>query len=156
MRPTVFGALFALSTSILSFGCGSPDAPSSTNSFTKVYARVIQPQCSNNFCHYNGVSIRYSGLDLSSKVRAYWSLVGLPGMGPACSQAGLRVAPWDAEHSILYRKLLPSPPCGIQMPADSTTFATNGNSTLQFSGHALPDDQQQLIHDWIEEGAYNN
>jgi hypothetical protein len=159
MKHTVLGMAITLSTavglSICSVGCGS-NTPASANSFTKVYAQVIQPQCSNNFCHFNGVNIRYSGLDLSSKTRAYWSLLGVPGTGPACSQAGMRVLPWDPDHSVLYQKLLPSPPCGIQMPADSTTFSTNGTSDLKFSGNQLPPDQLQLIHDWIQEGAYDN
>ena len=156
MRHTVLGAVVTLCASALvSFGCGS-NTPSSANSFTKVYAEVIQPQCSNDFCHYNGVSIRYSALDLSSRVRAYWSLVGLPCMGPACSQSGMRVVPWQPQQSIMYQKLSPSPPCGIQMPADSTTFSTNGTSELKFSGPALSADQQQLIYNWIQEGAQDN
>jgi hypothetical protein len=155
-RHTVSRTVFALSASaFLSVGCSS-NTPSSPNSFTRVYAEVIQPQCSNDFCHFNGVSIRYSALDLSSQVRSYWSLVGQPGIGPACSQNGLRVAPGHPEESILYQKLLPSPPCGIQMPADTRTFSTNGTSNLIFSGTSLPADQLQLIHDWIQEGAQNN
>jgi len=156
MRHTVLGTVFALSASaLLSFGCGS-NTPSSANSFTRVYAEVIQPKCSNNFCHYNGVDIRFSALDLSSKVRAYWSLVGQPCMGPNCGTVGMRVVPGDPDTSVMYEKLSPSPPCGTQMPADSTTFSTNGTSDLTFSGTALPADQLQLIHDWIQEGALYN
>ena len=156
MRRTVFGVAFTLSASAaLSSGC-EPKTPSSVNSFTKVYSEVIQPRCTNDFCHYSGVSIRYSALDLSSTVRAYWSLVGVPCQGPACSQSGMRVVPWQPDQSIMYRKLLPSPPCGIQMPADSTTFSTNGTSELAFSGAALSADDLQLIHDWIQEGAQDN
>lgn len=140
---------------LLTFGCGSK-APSSANSFSRVYAEVIQPSCTNDFCHFNTVSIRYSALDLSSKTRAYWSLVGLPCMGPACSQIGVRVAPWDPDQSVMYRKLSPTPPCGVQMPADKATFSTNGSSLLKFSGSPLPADQQQLIYNWIEEGAQDN
>ena len=156
MRPTVCKALFTLSAAaLLSFGCGSSE-PSSPNSFSRVYAEVIQPSCTNDFCHFNGVSIRYSALDLSSKVRAYWSLVGLPSMGPACSQIGMRVVAWDPGQSVMYRKLSPTPPCGAQMPADKTTFSTNGASDVKFSGTPLSADQQQLIYDWIAEGAQND
>ncbi|MES1188185.1 MAG: hypothetical protein ABUL60_30490 [Myxococcales bacterium] len=56
----------------------------------------------------------------------------------------------------MYQKLLPSPPCGIQMPADTTTFSTNGTSELKFSGAELSPEQQQLVYDWIQEGAQNN
>jgi hypothetical protein len=155
-RQTVSRAVFALAACAgLSFGCGS-NTPSSPNSFTRVYAKVIQPKCSNDFCHFNGVSIRYSALDLSSQVRSYWSLVGQPSIGPACSQNGLRVSPGRPDESVLYQKLNPAPPCGIQMPADTTAFSTNGTSQLKFSGSALPADQLQLIYDWIQEGALNN
>ena len=156
MRHTVSGAVFALSAcAVFCFACGS-NTPSSVNSFSRVYTEVIQPRCSNSFCHFNGVSIRYSALDLSSKARAYWSLVGQPGLGPACSQNGMRVAPGRPDLSIMYQKLLPSPPCGIQMPADTTTFSTNGTSELKFSGAELSAEQQQLVYDWIQEGAQNN
>jgi hypothetical protein len=156
MRYTVLGAAFALSASAISaIGCGSTSPPSA-NSFTRVYSEVIKPQCSNDFCHFNGVSIRYSALDLSSKARSYWSLVGQPCMGPACSQSGMRVAPGHPDNSIFYQKLSPSPPCGVQMPADTTMFSTNGTSELRFSGTAVSDEQQQLIRDWIEEGAKND
>jgi hypothetical protein len=156
MRNSVSGAAFTLcAAAVLSFGCGST-APSSASSFTNVYAEVIQPQCSNDFCHFNGVGIRFSALDLSSRVRAYWSLVGLPCMGPACSQSGLRVVPYQPGISVMYQKLSPSPPCGIQMPADTTMYSTNGISDLKFSGPALSADQQQLIYNWIDEGAQDN
>ena len=156
MRNRVLGAAFTLcAAAVLSFGCGST-APSSANSFTNVYEEVIQPQCSNDYCHYNGVGIRFSALDLSSKVRAYWSLVGLPCMGPACSQSGVRVVPYQPNISVMYQKLSPSPPCGIQMPADTTMYSTNGISDLKFSGPPLSADQQQLIYNWIDEGAQDN
>lgn len=157
MTRTVLRAVFTLcAAAFSSVGCGSSATPPATNSFTNVYDQVIQPKCANDYCHYNGASIRYSALDLSSKVRAYWSLVGLPCMGPACSQSGMRVVPWDPDHSILYLKLLPSPPCGIRMPADTSMFYTNGTSELKFSGNALPAEELQLIYNWIAEGAYNN
>ncbi len=142
---------------LLAAGCGSTSsAPPSAHSFTRVYEEIIQPSCTNDFCHFNTVSIRYSALDLSSKVRAYWSLVGMPCMGPACSQVGTRVVPWDADQSVMYRKLSPTPPCGAQMPADKATFSTNGTSDVKFSGTPLSADQQQLIHDWIQDGAPND
>lgn len=156
MRLTISKVVLALSASALfSAGCGA-NAPTSAHSFTKVYAEVLQPKCTNDFCHFNNVSIRYSALDLSTQVRAYWSLVGLPSMGPACSQSGMRVVPWDADHSVMYKKVLPSPPCGAQMPADSSHFYTNGTSELKFSGNAISNDERQLIYDWIQDGAQND
>jgi hypothetical protein len=154
MRRTVLGAVFALSVSaVLCFGCGS-GAPPSANSFTEVYTRTIQPKCSTDFCHYYGVSMRYSACDLSSKVRAYWSLVNLPTMAPQCREQGMRVVPWHPETSIMYLNLQETPLCGIRMPAD-TAFRTNGIAELS-SGPALPAEEQQRIFNWIREGAQDN
>ncbi len=167
MRHTVLATIIALSASaVLSFGCGS-GAPPSANSFTEVYTKTIQPRCSNDFCHYNGVDIRFSALDLSSKVRAYYSFVGLPCMGPNCGARGMRVVPGHPESSIMYQKLSFPPPCGIQMPADSASYSTNGTSDLTFfrcdagappncRDATLPAEESQRIFDWIKEGAQYN
>lgn len=146
---------------ILSSGCSALDpSPASTatpapNSFTAVYRTTIAQTCANDYCHENGVGIRYSALDMSSQVYAYWNLVGQPCMGPSCSEMGTRVIPGQPDQSMLYLKVSQtSPPCGSQMPADPMTLTASGTSV--FSGTALPDDQQQLIHDWILDGAKNN
>jgi hypothetical protein len=162
MRHTVLGAVFALSVSAaLSLGCGSGAAPAA-DSFTKVYAEVIQPTCANDYCHYYGVAGANaltpgnSGLDMSSKVRAYWSLVGRPCIGTSCNQMGTRVVPGDPGSSMLFLKVSqPTPPCGSQMPADINTFLTTGVSVL-ISGTALPQEKQDLIQNWIQDGAQNN
>jgi hypothetical protein len=142
----------------LGLGCGS-NTPSSPNSFTRVYTEIIKPTsgagCSTVYCHYNYVGIKYSALDMSSQVFAYWSLVGTPCMGASCAANGTRVVPGQPEASIMYLKVSePTPPCGSQMPADVQTMLLDGYS--KFSGNALSADQQQLIHDWIQEGAQNN
>ncbi|HVZ87868.1 MAG TPA: hypothetical protein VHG72_12915 [Polyangia bacterium] len=144
-------ALFGAGCSTLERSSSSPPA----HSFTNVYAQIIHLTCSNDFCHYNGVGIRYSALDMSSQVYAYWGLVGQPCSGPSCSEMGTRVIPGQPENSILYLKVSEAmPPCGSQMPADPAVLTASGTSV--FSGNALSDDQQQLIYDWIEEGAQNN
>jgi hypothetical protein len=154
MRHTVLGAVFALGVSaVFSLGCDS-GGPPAANSLTKVYAEIIKPKCSTDFCHFNGVSMRYSALDLSSKERSYSSLVGLPTMASQCFERGLRVVPGHPESSIMYLNLQQTPLCGIQMPAD-TTFRTNGISELT-SGSPLSEDEQRRIFEWIREGAQNN
>jgi hypothetical protein len=163
MRKSALGAVCALSiVGVLSSGCSALDeitgggtTPSGPHSFTQVYTEVIQPTCTSSFCHYNGVGIRYSALDLSSRVYAYWSLVGQPCAGPSCSENGTRVIPGNPGASIMYLKVSETmPPCGSQMPADPDALTAQGTSV--FSGTALPDDQQQLIYDWIQAGALNN
>ncbi|HVT07965.1 MAG TPA: hypothetical protein VHO67_10945 [Polyangia bacterium] len=161
MKGSIRGAGLALV--VLAAGCGSglgdvfvtPARNATPNSFTQVYTTVLRPSCSNDYCHYNGVGVRYSALDMSSQVYAYWSLVDQPCAGPSCSAMGTRVVPGDPDRSILYLKVSDSmPPCGARMPADQMILLTKGTSV--FSGSALPDDQQKLIHDWIAAGAAND
>jgi len=150
------GGALALSMSmmVLGFGCDSTP-PGGPNSFTEVYTQIIQPTCSNDFCHYQNVGIRYSALDMSTQVSAYWSLVDQLCAGAACSGMGYRrVIPGDPADSMLYEKVSQkTPPCGVQMPAD---IAALQRGTPQFSGNALTKDQQSLISNWILEGAQDN
>jgi hypothetical protein len=155
MRHAVPGAVRGLCASaVLSLGCSSASAPA-PNSFTEVYTKVIAPSCANDYCHHNGVGIRYSALDMSSQVVAYWSLVDQPLSGPSCALMGTRVVPFQPQASIMYLKVSQSmPPCGSQMPADQTVLLTKGSAV--FSGTPLSSDQQQLIYNWIADGAQDN
>jgi hypothetical protein len=150
------GGALALSMTmlVLGFGCDSTP-PGGPNSFTEVYTQIIQPKCSNDFCHYQNISIRYSALDMSSQVSAYWNLVDQLCAGAACSGNGYRrVVPGDPDHSMLYEKVSQkNPPCGVQMPAD---IAALQEGTPQFSGTELSKDQQSLIYNWIRAGAQDN
>jgi predicted CxxxxCH...CXXCH cytochrome family protein len=154
MRHAVLGAVRALSVAaVFNVGCSSP--PPASNSFTQVYTTVIARKCSSQYCHSNGVNIRYSGLDMSSQVVAYWGLVDQPLAGPSCAQMGTRVIPFDPEASVMYLKVSQTmPPCGSQMPADPTTLLTKGSAV--FVGPALSSDEQQLIYNWIKDGAQDN
>jgi hypothetical protein len=156
MRHAVLGAAFPLSVcmAVLSFGCSAP--PPAANSFSEVYSQIIQPKCSSDYCHYNGISFRYGNLDMSSQAIAYWNLVGQPCDGPACTGMGLRVVPHSPEASIMYLKVSQtSPPCGVQMPANPYVLTLKGGSAV-FSGTPLTAEEQQLIYNWIQEGAQNN
>jgi hypothetical protein len=150
--------LCSLLASMSGGGCAVLDRSVSSpsgNSFTEVYTKIIAPTCSSDYCHYNGVGIRYSALDMSSRVYAYWSLVGQPCMGPSCSEMGTRVVPGRPDISIMYLKVSEAmPPCGSRMPADPVALTAMGTS--MFSGTPLPDDQQQLIKGWILDGAQDN
>jgi hypothetical protein len=147
-------------TLALAAGCGSdpgalfvmPTRTATPKSFTLLYNTVLRPTCSNDYCHYSGVGIRYSALDMSARSYAYWSLVDQPCAGPGCSRMGTRVVPGDPSRSILYLKVSQTTaPCGARMPADQMSLLTKGTS--EFSGTPLPDQQQQLIADWIANGA---
>ena len=155
MRHAVLEAVCAsLASAALALGCSSSSS-SPPNSFTEVYAKVIQPTCSNDYCHFNGVTIRYSALDMSSKVIAYWNLVDQPLVGPSCALMGRRVVPFQPDASFMYQKVSKTmPPCGSQMPAEPLELLTKGSAV--FSGNPLSQDQLQLIFNWIAEGAQNN
>jgi hypothetical protein len=154
MRHAVLDAVcLLLAGAVLSFGCSSPAPP--PNSFTEVYTNVIAPSCTSAYCHFNGVTIKYGALDLSSPVVAYWNLVDQPLAGPSCALMGTRVVPFQPTTSVMYLKVSQTtPPCGNQMPADPTVLLTK--QTSMFSGTALSMDQQQLIFNWIADGAQNN
>src|SRR5258708_21108737 len=95
MRHTVLGAVFGMiASAVLGFGCSS--SPPAANSFTEVYAKVLAPNCTNVYCHSNGVWLTKGGLDMSSQTIAYWSLVDPLLDGPACgglvgARRGVRV-----------------------------------------------------------------
>jgi hypothetical protein len=154
------GAAYALLIAgALSVGCSS--TASSPNSFTNVYGNVLAPNCTNAYCHFNLVPQRWSGLDLSNQVTAYWGLVNHLPEGAACNAPsyGLRVLPYSPENSILYQKVsMSNPPCGAQMPTDPAQQFPLGpaNPQFVFSGQALSPNDQQLIYNWIKEGALNN
>jgi len=162
-RGAINHALALATAMAMAAGCGSdlggvfvmPTHTATPKSFTLLYDTVLRPSCSNDYCHYSGVGVRYSALDMSSRSYAYWSLVDQPAAGPGCSRMGTRVVPGDRDHSLLYLKVSQTmPPCGARMPANPTTLLTKG--TAEFSGTALPEDQQQLISDWIANGAQND
>jgi predicted CxxxxCH...CXXCH cytochrome family protein len=161
MRHTVLGVVFGMTASaVLGFGCSSA-SPRAANSFTAVYADVLEPNCSNVYCHSNGVWLTKSGLDMSSQTIAYWSLVDHLLDGPSCGAlvGARRVVPFDPDASYLYRKVhMTLPDCGVQMPADPKQLWPSGDatSTAAFTGTALSSEDQQLIYDWIKEGALNN
>ena len=112
-------------TMALAAGCGSdlgdvfvmPTKTATPKSFTLLYDTVLRPSCSNDYCHYSGVGVRYSALDMSSRSYAYWSLVDQPAAGPGCSRMGTRVVPGDPDHSLLYLKVSQTmPPVAPECP----------------------------------------
>jgi hypothetical protein len=161
MRHTVLGAVFGMiASAVLGFGCSSSPPPAA-NSFTEVYAKVLAPNCTSSYCHSNGVWLTKSGLDMSSQTIAYWSLVDHLLDGPTCGGlvGARRVVRFNPDASYLYRKVsLANPGCGVQMPADPAQLWPSGNATptAAFRGTPLSSEDQQLIYDWIKEGAQNN
>jgi hypothetical protein len=160
MKHSIVGAAVALVAGTVALGVGCSSPPPAAYSFTEVYKQIIQPNvssagCTSAFCHYAGVGIRYSALDMSSQVVAYWNLVDQACIGPLCGAMGTRVVPFHPDESIMYLKVSETtPPCGSQMPADVTVLVDTGEA--QFSGKPLSTPQLNLLKEWINEGAQNN
>ena len=106
------------------------------NTFSRVQNLVLTPSCASVNCH-KGSSSQY-GLDLSSGL-AYSNLVNVPsGQMPALN----RVTRGNPNQSYLVQKIeRNAPDVGQQMP---------------LNGQPLNTDLQQLVRNWIAEGAKNN
>jgi hypothetical protein len=91
-------------------GAGGPNGgDSGSGPCGDVVARIFVPTCGGTGCH--GANAAQQDLDLVSPGLAS-RVVGVP--GTTC--AGVLADPADPERSLIYQKILPSPPCGGQMP----------------------------------------
>lgn len=119
--------------------------------YSDVYQGMICGGCDNSFCHGSS-----GGLSFSSKDEAYTALVGADGLGaptmgttpgtmgePPCTNMK-RVVPGDAENSVLYRKVMLRPNCGMPMPPPNHPEPP------------LSDTVRNNIRDWIMAGAKND
>jgi hypothetical protein len=88
-------------------GTGVVDAD--PNGCGDVVTRIFTPTCGGTGCH--SATASQQGLDLVTPPVAS-RLVGIS--GTTCLET--LVDPTQPENSLLYRKLLPKPPCGAQMP----------------------------------------
>ena len=106
-----------------------------TNTFSQVQNLVFTPSCASVDCHKGGSS-QY-GLDLSSG-NAYSNLVNVPsGQKPALNL----VTHGNPNQSYLVQKIEGAAEIGERMP---------------LNGQVLEYDFQQLVRNWIAEGAKNN
>ena len=106
-----------------------------TNTFSQAQIQVFTPSCASVNCH-KGSSSQY-GLDLSNGL-AYANLVNVPsGQAPTLNL----VSRGNPNQSYLVQKIEGTAEIGDQMP---------------LNGPALNTDLQQLLRNWIAEGARNN
>jgi hypothetical protein len=118
---------------------GTPPDATATPTFTSVYA-IFKAHCLP--CHSTGNGKTKGKLDLSSQANAYKALVGVKSTGSSCgTSAATRVVAGMSAMSLLYEKLNPKPPCGMQMPENATAL---GASDLA------------QIAAWIDDGAKND
>jgi polyvinyl alcohol dehydrogenase (cytochrome) len=130
---------------------GGPGGGPLEPTFKNVYQSIIARNCIQSQCHG---STRQGNLFMADQADAYKNLVGAPAAGVctgpdagshvmcACGKSGkTRVVAGSPEKSLLVEKLAGNPSCGDRMPS---------------TGDVLPDDQQQLVKDWITAGANND
>jgi len=86
-----------------------PDADPNLGPCGDVVERIFVPSCGGTGCH--GATGAQQDLDLVSAGVAS-RVVGVPGIGCSATLAD----PANPEDSLLYQKLLPTPPCGSPMP----------------------------------------
>lgn len=118
---------------------GTPDAGEDVGdpTWTNVYAKVVQSSCPG--CH---TASHETGLDLSSKAKAYEGLVDQEANGELCGNGvRKRVIPGDGENSLFWQKLTGDEPCGDRMP---------------LGGPFLSKARTDLVKSWIDEGALDD
>jgi hypothetical protein len=102
------------------------------------FGRDIQPlfdrQMGGCGCHnLGGVGVQLSGFDMSTLVS----------MRRGGSTSGAKIiVPGDPCQSVIAQKVSSAPPTGARMPLNGPPFFTK--------------EEEQLLHDWIAEGAQDN
>lgn len=125
--------------------CGVADAKEAKGpTFTEVYTRVLKPSCGGVWCHDPYQSPDEARLDTSSQANAYFDLVNVRSVCQGEGSELLRVAPGDAENSMLVAKL-EDRGCGMPMPVD-----------IAGTPQLLDPELIKLVRDWIDAGAANN
>ncbi len=122
---------------------GSPptDGQPTQNTFGFVYNNIIATKCTT--CHNSPT--HQSGLDMSTKTKAYAALVGVNAAGSACGALGAtglkRVNANSPSTSLIHMKISGTQPCGVSMP---------------FGMALLPQGDRDTVAAWITAGAKDN
>lgn len=120
------------------FGCGKekcPTEPSSDPSLASDIQPIFMAKCAIASCHD---AFAQAGLDIS-KDKAYDNLVDVPSTN---DPSKIRVVRNNADSSYPFINI-------AGQPADGTT-------RMPIGGNPLPDNEIQLIQNWIDQGAKNN
>jgi len=141
-----------LGAGLAAYGCvttavnGTPDAGGGGSSssgggapvtFTELYTTIISKSCLP--CHSMGGGKTMGMLDMTTQATAYTSLMGAVAGG--CAGNGMFVVAGQHAMSLLWKKIQPMPPCGVQMPKTGTLL-----TAAQIAEFAT----------WIDSGAANN
>ncbi|WP_437593194.1 hypothetical protein [Sorangium sp. So ce1000] len=87
---------------------------------------LVMQKCAFGGCHDSGS--KQAGVDLSTG----WE-TRVAGQASTCGGTSTVLVPGDPDASLIYRKIMPNPPCGSQMPL----------------GPALSDEEITCLHDYI-------
>ncbi|UCE05948.1 MAG: hypothetical protein JSW07_20550 [bacterium] len=120
------------------YSCGKekcPTKPSSDPSLASDIQPIFTAKCAIASCHD---TFAQAGLDLT-KDKAYDNLVDVPSTN---DPSKIRVVRNNANSSYLFIKI-------AEQPAD-------GTARMPIGGNPLPDNEIQLIQNWIDQGAKNN
>ena len=140
MRP------LALAAAVFVVGCGDDGSGvgggASTVTFARIDEEILKPNCT--FACHSGGEFAAGGLDLEIEPLA--ALIEQNATAAVCAGGGQRVVPFEPEASLLYLKVVAklegdAAPCGDAMPPPGA------------SEPALPEEQVELIREWIEAGA---
>jgi hypothetical protein len=123
---------------------GTPDgggAGTISAEFQAIYDMLLRPRC-GTMCHVRATGAP-AGLAMPDAQTALANLVNVLGSDACMMQ--LRVAPRDADKSLLANKLSAAPLCGTRMPKGCTP----GNA----ANPCFTDAELQRIQAWIDSGA---
>lgn len=135
-KSTIAGCALASGLGLLAASCGGSGGGVLTDTgltLADLQAQIFSPSCALSGCHNEADA--QLGLDLSSLSASRASLINVP----AVEVGLLRVEPFDSANSYLFIKVSGGEGMqGDQMPAE---------------GGPLSAGQQNLIADWIDQGA---
>jgi hypothetical protein len=122
--------------------CGTPETAEDPT-FEALVERVLAPSCTFSSCHANPTNA--AALDLSPQ-RACDTLVNQPS---CLFPDRMRIVPGHPEDSFFFHKL-----AGQALEeAPTGSCGTQTNVLMPYGAAALPDDELQLVHNWIAAGA---
>ena len=137
MSKTKLACIIATLLLILT-GCGKekcPTEPTTDPSLATDIQPIFNKSCAFANCHDASAA---AGLDLSNG-KAHANLVNVASTN---DPAKVRVIPNDADSSYLYFKIIGNP--------------GDGTLRMPIGGNPLPDNEIQLLKNWIDAGAKNN
>jgi outer membrane protein assembly factor BamB len=123
-------------------GTAGNSAPAGNpNSFSAIYTQIMAQRCAGSVCH-SGTSTGGSlSLQAGNASAVRSSLLNKPASGSECATSGLSlVVPGNPDMSLLYRKLLDTPPCGSRMPPTGPLTTEEIGRIRAWITNGAPDD----------------